>query len=108
MLRIIDYLKETLELPISPIETDTVQDCIVYKYYQVSRYKWRLEVRLIGSTFADADRFASTAISAINDFGDVWKIEGISSIVLNGGGVMKDYETNTIHRLLYFDVVMKG
>lgn len=106
MKRIVQALK-ALNIPVVPIETDTVQTCLVYQWYQTSFLHYRLELRLITSGFTEAEKLAPQVMSILNDFGDNNKIDGIASINLNGGGSMKDYENNTYQRLFYYDVIMK-
>ena len=36
------------------------------------------------------------------------KINGIYNCDLNGGGQFKEYSTNTIHTLLYFDIITRS
>lgn len=106
MKRIVQALN-ALNIPVVPIETDKAQTCLVYQWYQTSFFNYRLELRLIASSFKEAEQLAPQVMDILNDFGDNNKIEGIASIDLNGGGSMKDYENNTIQRLFYFDVIMK-
>ena len=40
--------------------------------------------------------------------GDNMKINGIYNCDLNGGGQLKEYSTNTIHTLLYFDITTRS
>ena len=90
-----------------PLETSEVETCIVYRYYQTTRFNYRLELRIIGFTLMEVDSIVEKILDGINNFGDTAKVNGFASIELNGGGVMKDYQTNTIQKVLYFDVVKK-
>ena len=107
MKEILDLLENATSINPIPLYIKTVQNSIVYKYYQVSTFRYKLEVRVIGLSYADAERIAAAAVKALNDRGDNNQIPTISSIVLNGGGELVDYQTNTYQRLLYFDVVTK-
>ena len=66
-----------------------------------------MELRVIGFTLAEVEDIAKDIMEGINDFGDTAMVEGYASVELNGGGTLKDYATNTIQKLLYFDVVKK-
>lgn len=105
MIKIVKQL-EKLDIPVVPLETEKVETCLVYNWYQTNIYTYRLELRLIAMTFAEAEELARRTFELINDFGDENKMANIS-IEQNGGGSLKDYENNTIQRLLYFDVIKK-
>ena len=91
-----------------PLKTDKAEKCLVYKFWQSAAYTYRLELRVIDFTLAGAEAASAAIIKGICNFGDTNKIQGIPSIVLNGGGVLEDENTNTIQRLLYFDLIIKG
>lgn len=107
MIDLINAIGTASGVSVKPFDTDTVETCITYRYWQTSRFNWRLELRIIGFTLAEVEDIAKDVLDGINDFGDTAKIEGFASVELNGGGILKDYATNTIQKLLYFDVVMK-
>lgn len=90
-----------------PLETSEVETCIVYRYYQNTRFNYRLELRVIGFTLKEVDSIVENILEGINNFGDTAKVNGFTNIELNGGGVMKDYQTNTVQKVLYFDVTKK-
>lgn len=107
MLRVLNKIEEMTEMKPIPLKTTEAEKCIVYKFWQTAAYTYRLELRVIDFTLAGAEATSAAIIKAICDFGDSNKIDRIPSIVLNGGGVLEDTETNTIQRLLYFDLIMK-
>lgn len=107
MIDLLTAIGTATHLSVKPFDTDIVETCITYRYWQTSRFVWRLELRIIGFTLKEVDEIAEEVLEGINDFGDTAQVEGFASIELNGGGVLKDYATGTIHKMLYFDVVKK-
>ena len=108
MQRVLKKIEEISGQKPLPLKTDKAEKCIVYKFWQSSAYTYRLEIRVIDFTLAGAEATSAAIIKGICNFGDTNKIQGIPSIVLNGGGVLEDENTNTIQRLLYFDLIIKG
>ena len=107
MLRVLNKINEITNLKPIPLKTTKAEKCIVYKFWQTAAYTYRLELRVIDFTMAEAEATAAAITKNICNFGDSNKISGIPSIVLNGGGILEDIETNTIQRLLYFDLIIK-
>lgn len=107
MINLIHTIELATGLTCKPFDTDTVEPCITYRWWQTTRLNYRLELRIIGFTVAEVEEVAKDILEAINDFGDTSLVRGFTSIELNGGGVLKDYSTKTIQKLLYFDVVKK-
>lgn len=107
MLRVLKKISEITGYEPIPLKTTKAEKCIVYKFWQTAAYTYRLELRVIDFTLAGAESTSAAIIKAIGNFGDSNKISGIPSIVLNGGGILEDTETDTIQRLLYFDVIIK-
>lgn len=107
MKRILAKIEEITNLKPIPLQTKEVKKCVVYKFWQTAPYTHRLELRVIDFTLEGAEGTAAAIIKGISNFGDSNKISGIPSIGLNGGGVLQDNETNTVQRLLYFDVIIK-
>lgn len=107
MLRVLNKIYEITNLMPIPLKTTKAEKCIVYKFWQTAAYTYRLELRIIDFSMAGSEETASAIIKNICNFGDSNKITGISSIVLNGGGILEDIETNTIQRILYFDLIIK-
>lgn len=107
MLRVLKEIEAATGLKPIPLQTNKAEKCIVYKSWQTAAFAYRLELRVIDFSLAGAEATTAVIIQAINSTGDVNKIVGIPSIVLNGGGVLIDNETNTVQRLLYFDVTKK-
>lgn len=107
MIKLLDAIETSTGLKAKPLDTDTIETCIIYRYWQTARIRYRLELRIIGFTLAEVDEIAKQVLDGINDFGDTAYVEGFASVELNGGGVLKDYATNTVQKMLYFDVVKK-
>lgn len=107
MLNIINKIEDITGFKPIPIQTKSTDDCVVYKYWQTETFKYRMELRCIAGTLSDAEHTAAAIIQGLCNVGDVNKLQSYPSIVLNGGGVMIDNNTNTVHRLLYLDIVKR-
>lgn len=107
MKRIFKQIEEITALKPIPLQTTEVKKCVIYKFWQTAAFTYRLELRIMDFTLEGAESTSAAIIKGISDFGDSNKVDGIPSIVLNGGGVLQDNETNTVQRLLYFDVIIK-
>lgn len=99
-------------LDVKPFDTNTISDCICYTYYTLeddgAKAKQKLELRLITTTYEQAEVNKKRIIEALVNTGDNMKINGIYNCDLNGGGQLKEYSTNTIHTLLYFDIITRS
>lgn len=107
MKRVLKAIEKITNIKPIPLQAEKVEKAIVYNYNKTAAFSYRLELRVIAFTFADATETSNAIIKGISNIGDSNKIEGISAIVLNGGGSLKDNQTNTIHKLLYFDITIK-
>lgn len=107
MLKVLKKIYEITNLMPIPLKTTKAEKCIVYKFWQTAAYTYRLELRIIDFSIGGAEETAAAIIKNICNLGDSNKINGIPSIVLNGGGILEDIETNTIQRILYFDLIIK-
>ena len=107
MIELLEAIGSSTGYNPKPLETDKVETCIVYRYHQTGRFNYHLELRVIGFSLMEVDSIVEDILEGINDFGDTAKVRNFASIELNGGGVMKDNNTNTIQKVLYFDVVKK-
>ena len=111
MKQIIKELTDILSVPVLPFETPKIQDCVCYKYYMERNTgaveQYRLELRIITKTVTSAEDIKQKILQALVTVADNEKL-GYKSCELNGGGALKDADTNTIHTLLYFDIVKKS
>ena len=109
---IIDVLSSATGLPVKPLFTTTIEDQIVYNHYPSNdngaKSIQRLELRLITSTYEEAERQRKNIIQALVPVGDNVLINGITGCELNGGGSLYEGETKTYHTLLYFDYVIRS
>ena len=64
-------------------------------------------MRIITKTVASAEDIKQKILQALVTVADNEKL-GYKSCELNGGGALKDADTNTIHTLLYFDITTKS
>ena len=109
---IINTLGDALSIPIKPFDTDKIEDCVVYRFYPATDngavQTNRLQLRIITKTLKKAEQYKDDVKQSLLAIGDNNKIKGINSIILNGGGTLKDYETNTVQIIMYFDIVSKS
>ena len=107
--KILDVIESATSLHPEPFDIDSVRNGITYKYYTSTDdgavARKRLELTLITLTLEDADKYRKEIINALVTSGDESKLDGIYKCVQNGGGTLKNYETNTIHTMMYFDVI---
>lgn len=112
ILTIINALSSATNLPIKPNYTDTIENCIVYNVYPQmddgATQLTRLELRLITDTMANGEIFRKKIIQALVPVGDNKPFTDIYKCELNGGGMMYDDATNTVHTLLYFDIITRS
>lgn len=111
--KIVDLLEVATGLPVVPLSINEVKPCIVYNCYPLiddgAVAKWRLELRLITKTVAAADTNRTIIIKTLVNQADNPTVEGlIFQCDLNGGGQLKEYETDTIHTLMYFDLITRS
>lgn len=101
-----------LSIPVKPLFTDSIEDCIVYTYNSLTddgaTAQKNLELRLITKTYENAEVMRKKIIELLVPIGDSIKIDGIYSCVLNGGGSLFDENTKTYHTLLYFNLVIRS
>lgn len=110
LLKLINALQLATGITLEPFgATSTSGNHIVYNSYPISDdgavCQSRLELRLITHSAEQAELLKQKVISAIVTVGDNTEIDGINEVRLNGGGQLKDWETNAVHTLLYFYVI---
>lgn len=110
--KIKQILTSATGLDVKPFETKSIEDCICYVWYMTdddgAKARHKLELRLITTTYEQAEVNKKKIIEALVNTGDNMTIEGIYNCDLNGGGQLREYATNTIHTLLYFDIITKS
>lgn len=101
-----------LDLPLKAIETNRVEDCVCYTFYNEDdngRVRQdRLELRIIATaldTLYDAEAAIKDTLVSV---GDIGKISGIQSIEANGGGLLIDNETKTVQLHMFFTIISKS
>ena len=109
---IIEILEEATGLPVKPLFTDSIEDVITYKWELLrddgAVQQDRLELRLITKTVADAEVYKQQIVQALVNVGDCIKIDGILNCDNGGGGQLYDYDTETIHTLIFFDITTRS
>lgn len=113
MQEILELIKEATGIDAIPIHTESVaNDTICYKDYSLSDdgviSRHRVELRIITKEYARADIIRAQLINALVTRGDDNLTQNILSCALNGGGRLFEYETNTIHTLVYFEFIKRS
>lgn len=113
MTQLLKIIKQATGIDAVPLHTDNVdKDCIVYKDYFLSDdgciAQHRLELRIITKTYAQGDIIQHQLINALVNRGDDMKIDNIYQCETNGGGRLMEYETDTIHTLIYFNYITRS
>lgn len=110
--QILQKLKSATGLPVYPLVTTKIEDCIVYTHAVThdngAISSQRLELRIISFNMGDAEKHRKEIIRAIVPAGDNSPMEGLYACELNGGGTLKDEGTKTIHTILYFDLIVRS
>ena len=110
--KLIEAIENATNLQMKPFDTDKVEDCLVYQFYTMSDNgavaQYKLQIRIITNSLEKAFSIEKTIKNTMISIGDNIKIEGINSIILNGGGTLKDYENDTVQNILYFVITAKS
>ena len=110
---VLDRLQNSTGLPIHALHSNVtgnnkVYPCLVYTYYlqddNGARARWRLELNLITETVEEAEIYRQEINDIITTGDGAGEYEHITSLKLNGGGQMFNYETMTLHTYMYYDV----
>lgn len=111
MKDIIKAIETATQIPVKPFGTETIEKCICYTIYPISDdgvvAQDRLELRLITNTLSEADELKKAILKILLTIGDTEKYN-YKSCIVNGGGQLKDFNTNTIHTILYFVITRKS
>lgn len=109
---LIELIEQNTGLKCVPLHTDSLNDCIVYTEQVLAddgaKAKHRLELRIISQTYKNAEIYRDALINCLVNIGDEIKIDNILEGNINGGGVLYDYGTQTIHNIQYFEFITKS
>lgn len=109
---LIQLIEVASGLSVIPFQTEKIEPCVIYKYYPQSDdgavTQYRLELRVIAFSLGEAEEISNRIRKAIITIGDSKKIDSILSCNLNGGGVLKDNGTNTTHKIMYFNMIVRS
>lgn len=109
---IIDAIEEATGLKPKPFYTDKVEKCIVYSFQPLwndgAVEKIKLQIRIIAATLEESAKIAGQISKKLINLGDTAKLNGYRNIILNGGGEMKDYNTDTINYIQYYEILKKS
>lgn len=108
------YLLETLRnatgLPVRPFATNKVEPCIVYKYStdsdNGSRTTDSLELRIIAFDMEQVLEIDKKVRKALLKKGD--RTGKITKIEMNGGGILEELNTQTIHKFDNYYITYKS
>ena len=112
MKDIISAIETATGLPVKPFGTNTIENCIVYKFNTVSDNgtvaQMKLELNIITKTIAEAVSIEAAIKTALVTVGDSKKLAGYNSAAVNGGGSLYNDETKTVHTFLYIIFTKKS
>lgn len=113
LLQMLNKINSATGLKPIPFGTTTTKDnCIVYNCYTTADdgavCQKRLELRLITHSVSEAETLRQQVVSALVTIGDTTEIDGVNKVTVGGGGQLKDFETNTVHTLLYLDIIIRS
>lgn len=110
--KLIKIIESCTDLEVKPLFTDKIEECITYTEQTTAddgvKARHRLELRLITFTLAKAEDVKKKLISALVNVGDEMEIEGIYNSNMNGGGVLFDEGTQTVHTIIYFEYLTRS
>lgn len=111
LLGLIDTIHKAASLPVYSYGTTRVEDCVLYEYTCISDNgavaQDKLTLHVIARDPQACKEASWKIMHALVTCGDEEKL-GAKSIVLNGGGTLKDYTTNTVHEYMYFYITRRS
>lgn len=109
---IVSALKSATKLDVFPFWTEELKECIVYSWTPLSdngsTQTAQLMVRIMANNMANAETYAVAAKQALISIGDGSEVTGLTSCEQNGGGTLKNADTDFIDYIMYFDLVFKS
>lgn len=112
MIALLKAIENATGIKPIPLGTEKIEKCIVYNLAPVSDdglvRQDRLQLRIITNSFEEAMEIGAKISKAVINFGDEAKLHGITNIVQNGGGSMKDYNTDTVHYWIFLQITKKS
>lgn len=113
---IINLLRENTGFDFVFDTTAKAENCIVYSYspstFDGVKGLYRLSLRIIQKgrgerTLLRIENIKKKLLSVLITPHDTALSSQILSVRQNGGGVMVDYDTDTTHEIIYFDILYK-
>ena len=90
---------------------DLSQDCVVYVPTPIEddgiREVWRVEITIISKSIENSMIIDSAIRKALLTIADNQLTNSILQVALNGGAMLKNYETETFHNTGYYYVVFR-
>jgi len=109
---IVSALESATSLKVYPFWTDELKECIVYEWTPLSddgsKQAAQLMVRVKTKSFANAETYAVKVKNALIDIGDGGRVDGLVACEQNGGGTLKNADTDYIDYIMYFDLIFKS
>lgn len=101
-------LLESSGYPVYAFATTEAADCIVYQYILLTsdgiKEQGRLETTIIAGTLEKGQTMLQKVKDTLLTIGDEKRTETILEIALNGGGVLENPDTGTVHLKAIFSV----
>lgn len=111
---LITYLRKNTPYKYYFNGTDTIQDCVVYNYYNTSndgiKETYHLELHIIvkgtkEKSLLKVEEMKNTINNLILTRADNKLTDRIRKVYQNGGGQLTDSNTDTIHQIIYYDIL---
>lgn len=111
---LITYLRENTSYKYCFNGTSNIEDCVVYNYYSTSndgiKETYRLEFHIIvkgtkEKSLLKLEQMRKEINKQILTKADNKLTDRIRKIYQNGGGQLTDNKTDTIHQLIYYDIL---
>ena len=111
---LITYLRKNTPYKYYFNGTDSIQDCVVYNYYETSndgiKETYHLELHIIikgtkEKSLLKVEEMKNTINKLILTRADNKLTDRIRKVYQNGGGQLIDSNTDTIHQMIYYDIL---
>lgn len=113
---IVNLLRNNLDYDFVFDSADAAKDCVVYSYSPRTddgvKALYQLSLRIIckgrnEAALVRVEKMKRAIQSKIITLGDNPLTQNILNVYQNGGGVMVDYDTDTTHEIMYYDIIYK-
>lgn len=102
MIRVINAIKQSVSIPIIPLESNNRGEQVIYCFNPISddgvKKVYSLKLNIIAKSLSNAETYDLAIRKALLNFGDTCPVSGINKIELNGGGTLTSEAG--VHRIM--------